>query len=63
MSGGYGHTLGGAVGVGPVDKGGDIVTTDYIMSGKYEIEVAGERYAAKASLRPMYDPKLARVRI
>jgi heterotetrameric sarcosine oxidase gamma subunit len=63
MSGGYGHTLGGAVGVGPVDNGGEIVTADYIKSGNYEIEVAGERFPAKASLRPMYDPKLDRVRI
>jgi 4-methylaminobutanoate oxidase (formaldehyde-forming) len=63
MSGGYGHTLGGSVCVGPVDKGGGIVTADYIKSGNYEIEVAGKRYPAKASLRPMYDPKLERVRI
>jgi 4-methylaminobutanoate oxidase (formaldehyde-forming) len=63
MSGGYGHTLGGSVCVGPVDKGGEIVTADYIKSGNYEIEVAGVRYPAKASLRPMYDPKLERVRI
>jgi 4-methylaminobutanoate oxidase (formaldehyde-forming) len=63
MSGGYGHTLGGAVGVGPVDKGGEVTTTEYIKSGNYEIEVAGERFPAKASLRPMYDPQLKRVRI
>jgi 4-methylaminobutanoate oxidase (formaldehyde-forming) len=62
MSGGYGHTLGASVGVGPVEKEGDIVTVDYIKSGTYEIEIAGIRYAAKASLRPMYDPKLQRVR-
>jgi 4-methylaminobutanoate oxidase (formaldehyde-forming) len=63
MSGGYGHTLGASVCVGPVDKGGEIVTSDYIKDGNYEIEVAGVRYPAKASLRPMYDPKLERVRI
>jgi len=62
MSGGYGHTLGGAVGVGPVENGGDIVTSDYITSGKYEIDIAGKRYSANASLRPMYDPKLEKVR-
>ena len=27
-----------------------------------EIDIAGERYPAKASLRPMYDPKNERVR-
>jgi len=62
MSGGYGHTLGAAVGVGPVENEGQVVTSDYIKSGSYEIDVAGVRYPAKASLRPMYDPKLLRVR-
>ncbi|MCK4897912.1 MAG: aminomethyltransferase family protein, partial [Anaerolineales bacterium] len=62
MSGGYGHTLGASVGVGPVDNGGEVVSVEYIKSGVYEIEVAGRRYPAKASLRPMYDPKLERVR-
>ena len=27
-----------------------------------EIEIAGERYAAKASLRPLYDPNSDRVK-
>lgn len=57
----YGHTLGAAVALGYVkDKGG--VNPGYINSGSYEIEVAGRRYPAKASLRPLYDPKLERVR-
>jgi 4-methylaminobutanoate oxidase (formaldehyde-forming) len=63
MAGGYGHTLGAAVGVGPVENEDGLATPDHIKSGKYEIEVAGERYPAQASLRPMYDPKLLRVRI
>jgi len=62
MSGGYGHTLGASVGVGPVENEGQNVSVDYIKSGSYEIDIAGIRYAAKASLRPMYDPKLTRVR-
>ena len=62
LSGGYGHTLGGSVGVGPVDNNGETVTTEYIKSGVYEIEIAGVRYPAKASLRPMYDPNLQKVR-
>ncbi len=62
MSGGYGHTLGGAVGVGPVENNGETVTNNYISSGKYEIDIAGRHYSARASLRPMYDPKLERVR-
>jgi len=62
MSGGYGHTLGASVGVGPVENEGETVSVDYIKSGSYEIDIAGVRYPAKASLRPMYDPKLQRVR-
>jgi 4-methylaminobutanoate oxidase (formaldehyde-forming) len=62
MSGAYGHTLGASVGVGPVENNGDVVTADFIKSGKYEIDIAGKRYPAKVSLRPMYDPKLERVR-
>jgi 4-methylaminobutanoate oxidase (formaldehyde-forming) len=62
MAGGYGHTLGSAVAVGPVENETGIASPEYIKSGEYEIEVAGERYPAKASLRPMYDPKLLRVR-
>ena len=62
MSGGYGHTLGGSVGVGPVENSTGVATPAYIHGGTYEIEVAGERYPAKSSLKPMYDPNLLRVR-
>jgi 4-methylaminobutanoate oxidase (formaldehyde-forming) len=59
--GGYGHTLGGAVGLGSINNEGG-VTADYVKSGSYEIEVVGVRYPAKASLRPMYDPKGIKIR-
>lgn len=61
-SGNYGHTLGGAMGFGYVEDE-DGVTADYIREGSYEIQVAGELVPAKASVRPMYDPKGARVRM
>jgi len=60
-SGGYGHTLGGAVGLGSVENEQGM-SVDFVKSGNYEILVAGQRYPAKASLRPMYDPKGKRVR-
>jgi 4-methylaminobutanoate oxidase (formaldehyde-forming) len=62
MAGGYGHTLGASVGVGPVENEGGTVSVDYVKSGTYEIDIAGVRYPAKVSLRPMYDPQLKRVR-
>lgn len=58
----YGHTLGRAVALGYVtDPGG--VTPDFIASGTFEIEVAFKRYRARASLKPMYDPTSARMRV
>lgn len=61
QSGGYGFTLGGAVGLGYVTHEGG-VTRDFTQAGEYEILVVGERYPARASLRPMYDPKGERIR-
>ncbi|MFN5996004.1 MAG: FAD-dependent oxidoreductase [Paracoccaceae bacterium] len=59
-SGNYGHFLGGAIGMGYVPAKGQ--TDDDILGSTYEIEVAGQRHAAIASLAPMYDPKSERVR-
>ena len=59
-SGAYGHWLGGAVGMGYVPCTGE--TADQVLASRYEIDVAGVRVAAKASLKPMHDPKGERVR-
>jgi glycine cleavage system T protein len=60
-SGMYGHTLGAAVGLGYVaDPRGGVVAG--IGSDDYEIEVAGVRHPATASLRPLYDPKSERIK-
>ena len=59
-SGAYGHTLGGAMGFGYVENEAG-VTADLVKSGGFEIQVAGERYPAAASLRPMYDMENLRV--
>jgi len=61
LAGGYGHTLGASVGLGYVENE-EGVTADYVKSGTYEIKVAGVCHPAKASLRPMYDPKGTRIR-
>jgi 4-methylaminobutanoate oxidase (formaldehyde-forming) len=60
-SGNYGHHLGGAIGLGYVPCRGE--TEADVLGSVYEIEIAGERFAAEASLRPMYDPKAERVRV
>ncbi|MFC1996282.1 FAD-dependent oxidoreductase [Chloroflexota bacterium] len=61
QTGAYGFTLGGAMGMGFVENE-EGATADFINNGSYEIDIAGERYPAKASLRPMYDPEGIRVR-
>jgi 4-methylaminobutanoate oxidase (formaldehyde-forming) len=61
-SGNYGHTVGGAMGMGYVEHR-DGVTADLIRNGGFEIQVAGEMVPARASLRPMYDPEGERVRM
>ncbi|MBL8576017.1 MAG: FAD-dependent oxidoreductase [Mesorhizobium sp.] len=60
-SGNYGHFLGGAIGMGYVPSEGQ--TEAEVLASSYEIEIAGERFAAEASLKPMYDPKAERVRM
>ncbi len=59
-SGNYGHFLGGAIGLGYVPCEGE--GSESVLSSSYEIEIAGRRFAAEASLKPMYDPTAARVR-
>ncbi|MEM9269163.1 MAG: glycine cleavage T C-terminal barrel domain-containing protein, partial [Pseudomonadota bacterium] len=59
-SGNYGHSLGGAIGLGYVPCAGE--KPDEILGSTYEIDVAGVRVKADASLKPMYDPKSERVK-
>ena len=56
----YGHTLGGAIGLGYVPCKGE--KPEQVLASKYEIEVAGARFEAEASLKPMYDPASERVK-
>jgi 4-methylaminobutanoate oxidase (formaldehyde-forming) len=58
----YGFTLGGAVGLAMVDAG-EPVTQAWIDAGTWEVDVAGTRHPARASIRPLYDPDNARIRV
>lgn len=60
-SGAYGHVLGGAVGLGYI-RSGAVPMAEFVSSGRFEIEVAGKRIGAKASLAPMWDPKGLRIK-
>ncbi|MGR3592433.1 MAG: GcvT family protein [Limimaricola soesokkakensis] len=59
-SGAYGHALGGAMGMGYVPCAGE--TPGDLLGSRYEIEIAGTRVAAEASLKPFYDPKSERMK-
>ncbi len=60
-SGGYGHALGSACGMGYVPSEGE--KNADVLASSYEIEVAGTRFAATAQTKPLYDPKSERAKI
>ncbi|MEM6303438.1 MAG: FAD-dependent oxidoreductase [Pseudomonadota bacterium] len=59
-SGAYDHHLGGAMGLGYVPCKSESAAE--VLASTYEIDVAGTRVRAEASLKPMYDPKSERVK-
>jgi 4-methylaminobutanoate oxidase (formaldehyde-forming) len=61
-SGAYGFKLGSAVGMGYV-KSEQVITEDWILSGKYEIEIEGKMVPAKVHIRSPYDPKNERTKM
>jgi sarcosine dehydrogenase len=60
-SAGFGYTVGRSIGYGYV-RDPDGVDRGYVLGGRYELEVAGERVPAEVFLDPLYDPKGERVR-
>jgi 4-methylaminobutanoate oxidase (formaldehyde-forming) len=59
----YGWTLGGAVGLAMVHGGGKPVTPGWLGAGTWEVDIAGVRHPVEVSLRPMYDPTSARIKV
>ncbi|UFM67199.1 FAD-dependent oxidoreductase (plasmid) [Paracoccus sp. MA] len=59
-SGAYGHTLGGAIGLGYAPCRPEETAEDLLASA-WRIEVAGRLVEAEASLKPLYDPRSLRV--
>ena len=57
----YGFTLGGAVGLAMIDAG-EALDQAWIDRGAWEVDIAGRRYPAAASLRPLYDPEMKRIK-
>ncbi|MGZ4610687.1 MAG: GcvT family protein [Actinomycetes bacterium] len=57
----YGHTLGGAVGLAMVEAG-EPIDKAWIEGADWEVDIAGRLYPATASLRPLYDPQMLKVK-
>jgi 4-methylaminobutanoate oxidase (formaldehyde-forming) len=58
----YGHTLGGAIGLAMIEAG-EPVTGEYLEKATWEVDIAGKRYPAIASMKPLYDPENKRIKI
>ena len=60
-SGGYGYTIGQNIGYGYVrnDKG---VTRQFLESGDYELDIAGQRVSCAIHLSALYDPEMKKIR-
>ena len=62
-SAGYGHTIGTSVGLGYVKRGdGAAIDAAWLEGGRFEVDLAGTRLAAKVSLRCPFDPAGARIK-
>jgi 4-methylaminobutanoate oxidase (formaldehyde-forming) len=61
-SGMFGHTLNASLGMGYVTNKTGLADKKFVTDAEYEIEVAGDRISATASLDPFYDPKSLRVK-
>ncbi|TKT76110.1 FAD-dependent oxidoreductase [Aquamicrobium sp. LC103] len=60
-SGGFGYTIAKPVGYGYVRNSAG-VDGEFLKSGKYELVVANERFAATIHMAPLYDPHAERVK-
>nr|WP_299505478.1 FAD-dependent oxidoreductase [uncultured Rhizobium sp.] len=60
-SGGYGYTLGKAIGYGYV-RHADGVSDYYLTEATYELVVAMDKVPAQVHLGPMFDPSMARIK-
>jgi len=58
----YGHTLGGAVGLAMIEAG-EPIDQKFLDAGHWEIDVAGTRVPATASLKPLYDAANQRIKM
>jgi heterotetrameric sarcosine oxidase gamma subunit len=59
----WSHTLGSGVALAYIwRRDREVVTTDYLTTGRYEVNVGGQRCAATLHPRPPFDPANTRIR-
>ena len=58
----FGHTLGKPVALGIISNSEGPASAAWIDSGRYTIDLAGERFAAAVSLKAPYDPASSRTK-
>jgi glycine cleavage system T protein len=61
-SGMFGHTIGRPLALGYVENPDGIASPEWIRAGRYELEIAAQRFPVEASLQPFYDPSRQRIR-
>ena len=61
-SGGYGYTVSRSIGYGYVRDPENGVDRDWVLSGRYELEVATARVPAEIFLDALYDPTMSRIK-
>ena len=59
-SGGYGHHVGAAIGLGYI-RNQSGVDSDFITSGQYQLEVADRRVDCQLHTQALYDPHNKRI--
>ncbi|MBL8788405.1 MAG: aminomethyltransferase family protein, partial [Deltaproteobacteria bacterium] len=64
-AGSYGHTLGGAVGLVMVEAHGEAkgVSDAWLRTGRWEVQIGNDRFPAKVSRQPLYDPRNERIKM
>jgi 4-methylaminobutanoate oxidase (formaldehyde-forming) len=58
----FGHAIGKPVAPGIVTRSDGLADAAWVDGGRWEIDLAGERYAAQVSLKAPYDPQGLRVK-
>ena len=59
----WGEAVGRPVGLGYVQHpAGEVITPEFLRTGRYQVNAGGDVYPAAVSLRPPFDPAGARVR-